>query len=174
MGRRSFCRNVVCILPGRFVETIIRSIFESCDSTLMARWTNFFKEEYSYTSTTSLISLLKPLTNWVIFDSSLLGILNLVKVVYKSSKYSFTVLGPWWGRQTVRAYILSNHTKRPRLASCLAQCPIQFVATIVWYSLKKLGKLVRIDGLNKRGGELLCQRFSQRLIKNEFISKKHR
>ena len=144
MGRRSFLINVVCILPWRFVEASLWVFFKVvffkiCDSTLMARWTNFFIEEYSYNSTTSRISRLKPLTNIVIFDSSLLGILILVKVVSKSSKYSFTVLGPWWSRwsfnkeQTARAYMLSNHTNRPWLATCLAQCPLQFVATIGWW-----------------------------------------
>ena len=40
-----------------------------------------------------------------------------------------------------RACILLNHIKRPQLASCLAQCPLQFDVTIAWHSPQILGKL---------------------------------
>ena len=62
----------------------------------MARLTIVFKEEYSYNSTKSLISLLKPLTNLAILNSSLSCILILAKVISKSLKYASTILGPWW------------------------------------------------------------------------------
>ena len=36
----------------------------------------------------------------------------------------------------MRTCIPLNHTKRPRLAFCSKQCPLQFDATTAWHNLK--------------------------------------
>ena len=41
----------------------------------------------------------------------------------------------------MHACITSNRSKRPRLTSFLAQCPLQFDVTITWHSPQILGKL---------------------------------
>jgi len=43
--------------------------------------------------------------------------------------------------QTVHACVTLIRANRPQLTSCLAQCPLQFEATIALNSLKILGKL---------------------------------
>jgi len=72
IGRRILVLKFSFVLPRWFVKAIIMSIFiefflKNCDSTLMARWTNFSKDVYSYSSTTFCIYLLNPLTNLATF-----------------------------------------------------------------------------------------------------------
>ena len=124
-------------------------VFKRCDSTLMARWTTFFKEEYSCNSTKSLISLLNPLTNLAILNSSLSCILFLnLESIHLPSYILDEAVGTSTSvpsykeeEQTSRTCMPLNHIKRSRLAFRLAQCPLQVCATIGWHSLRKLRKL---------------------------------
>ena len=56
----------------------------------------FSRVEYSYNSTWSYMSLLRPLTNLFIF-SFLVSFISTLRIWDSNSlKYSLTLIGPWW------------------------------------------------------------------------------